>query len=199
MLDENGLLRSGGRLHFTPTKLDLETRPIILHAKDKIVRLYLKHAHQVCIHQSAEPTKAFIPQRKHVIGLRKALASKRFHCFLCRRFDTKNIQPIMAALHSFPFPTAETQFLFANSGVEFSGPFYAKDSKGVVEKHYVLIFTSMVMRAVHLERCPYQNTDTFLNAFRRFCSRRCQSQLLYSDNGKAFVGASEELKKTVKA
>ena len=29
------------------------------------------------------------------------------------------------------------------------------------------------------------------------CSRRCQ--LLYSDNGKTFVGASEELKKTVKA
>ena len=57
----------------------------------------------------------------------------------------------------------------------------------------------MVDRAVHLETCPDLNTDTFLNAFRRFCSRRCQPQLLYSDNGKTFVGASEELKKTVKA
>ena len=57
----------------------------------------------------------------------------------------------------------------------------------------------MVTQAVHLETCPDLNTDTFLNAFRRFCSRRCQPQLLYSDNGKTFVGASEELKKTVKA
>ena len=56
----------------------------------------------------------------------------------------------------------------------------------------------MVTRAVHLETCPDQNTDTFLKAFRRFCSR-CQPQLLYCDNGKTFVGASEELKKTVKA
>ncbi|XP_075253357.1 uncharacterized protein LOC142345154 [Convolutriloba macropyga] len=57
----------------------------------------------------------------------------------------------------------------------------------------------MVTRAVHLETCPDLNTDTFLNAFIRFCSRRCQPKLLYSDNGKTFVGASEELKKTVKA
>ena len=57
----------------------------------------------------------------------------------------------------------------------------------------------MVTQAVLLETCPDLNTDTFLNAFRRFCSRRCQPQLLYSDNGKTFVGASEELKKTVEA
>ena len=106
LLDENGLLRSCGRLQYAPTQLDLEKRPIILHAKDTIVSLYLEHAHQICIHQSTEPTKAFIQQRYHVIGLRNALASVRFQCFLCRRFDTKNIQPIMPSLPSFRFPTA---------------------------------------------------------------------------------------------
>ena len=43
--------------------------------------------------------------------------------------------------------------------------------------------------AVHLETCPDLYTDTFLNAF------RTQDD---NDNGKTFVGASEELKKTVK-
>ena len=198
-MDENGLLRSCGRLQYAPTQLDLEKRPIILHAKDNIFCLYLEHAHQICIHQSTEPTKAFIQQRYHVIGLRKALASVRVHCFLCRRFDTKKIQTIKAPLFSFLFPTAETQFPIANFGVDFLGPFYIEDSKGIIEKHYGLIFTCMLTRAVHLERCPDLNTDTFLNAFRRFCSRRCQPQLLYSDNGKTFVGASEERKKSVKA
>ena len=47
----------------------------------------------------------------------------------------------------------------------------------------------MVKRAVHIETCPDLNTGTFLNAFKRFCSRRCPPQ----------VGASEELKKPVKA
>ena len=135
----------------------------------------------------------------NVIGLRKALESVRFHCFLCRRFDTKNIHPLMAPTPSFRFPTVETQFPFPNSGVDFSGLFYIEDSKGIIEKNYGLIFTCMVTRAVHSETCPDLNTDTFLSAFRRFCSRRCQPQFLYSDNGKTFVGASEELNKTVKA
>ena len=121
-MDEDGLLRSCGRLQYAPTKLGLEKRPIVLHAKDKIVRFYLELAHQIFIQQSTEPTKAFIQKLYHVIGLRKALASVRFHCLLCQRFDTKNIQPIMAPLPNFRFPTAKTQFPFANSGVDFFGP-----------------------------------------------------------------------------
>ena len=39
LLDENGLLRSCGRMQYAPTQLDLEKRPRILHAMDKIVRL----------------------------------------------------------------------------------------------------------------------------------------------------------------
>ena len=46
-----------------------------------------------------------------------------------------------------------------------------------------------------METCPDLNTDTFLNAYRRFTSRRCQPADLYSDNGKTFVGAKEELKR----
>ena len=198
-LYENGLLRSCGQLQYAPTQLNLEKLPIILHAKDKIVRLYSEYAHQVCNHQSTEATKAFIQQRYHVIGLRKALESVRFHCFLFRRFDTKNLQPIMAPLPSFRFPTVETDFPFSNSGVDIFGLFYIEDSRGVIVENYGLIFTCMVTRAVHLETCTDLNTDTFLNAFGRFCSRRCQPQLLYSDNGKTFVGASEEVKKTVNA
>ena len=183
LLDKDGLLRSCGRLQYAPTQLDLEKRPIILQAKDKIVRLYLEHAHQIKIRQSTEPTKAFIRQRYHVIGFRKALASVRFHCFLCRRFDTKNIQPIMAPLPSFRFPTAKRQLPFSNSGVDFFGTFYIEDSKGILEKHYGLIFTCMVTRAVHLETCPDLNTDTFLNAFRRFCSRLCRPNFSTATTG----------------
>ena len=35
LLDENGLLRSCGRLPYAPTQLNLEKRPISLHAKDQ--------------------------------------------------------------------------------------------------------------------------------------------------------------------
>ena len=105
----------------------------------------------------------------------------------------------MAPLPAFRFPTEETKFPFANTGLNFFGPFYIEDKQSKIEKHYGHIFTCLATRAVHLETCPDLNTDTFLNAYRRFTCRRCQPILLYSDNGKTFVGASEELKKSVKA
>ena len=199
IIDQNGLLRSSGRLLFAPTELEIEKCPIILDAKEKIARLYLEHAHRICAHQATEPVKAFVQQRYYVIGLRKTLLPIKYRCFLCRRFDTQNIQPIMAPLPAFRFPTEETKFPFANTGLDFFGPFYIEDKQSKIEKHYGLIFTCLVTRAVHLETCPDLNTDTFLNEYRRFTCRRCQPILLYSDNRKTFVGASEELKKSVKA
>ena len=105
----------------------------------------------------------------------------------------------MPPLPAFCFPTEETNFPFANTGLDFFGPFYIKDKQSKIEKRYGLIFTCLVTRAVHLEICPDLNTDNFLNAYRWLTCRRCQPISLYSDNGKTFVGASEELKKSVKS
>ena len=44
----------------------------------------------------------------------------------------------------------------------FTKEFYIEDAKGLIEKHYGLIFTCLVTRCVHLEVCPDLNTDTFL-------------------------------------
>ena len=78
------------------------------------------------------------------------------------------------------------------------GPFYIEYAKGQIEKHYGLIFTCLVTRCVHLEACPSLNTDTFLNAYQRFVSRRCLPTTMLSDNGRTIIGASEELKRSVK-
>ena len=126
------------------------------------------------------------------IGLRKTLLSIRCRCFLCRCFDSQNIKPIMAPFPAFRFPTEETKIPFANAGMEFFDPFYIEDKQSQIEKHYGLIFTCLVTRTVHLETCLDLNTDTFLNAYRRFTCRRCQPILFYRDNGKTFVGASED-------
>ena len=71
ILDQNDILRSCGRLQFAPDALEIEKCPIILHAKDTITRLYLEHAHRICIHQGTEPVKAFLQQQYIVFGLRR--------------------------------------------------------------------------------------------------------------------------------
>ena len=91
------------------------------------------------------------------------------------------------------------KFPFANSEVDFFGLFNIEDTERNLEKHYGLIFLYLPgHRAVYLESCPNLNTDFFLKAFRRFTSRRGQAVMLYSDKGKFFIGALEELKKSVK-
>ena len=105
IIDQNGLLRSSGRLLFAPTELEIEKCPIILDAKKKVARLYLEHAHRICAHQATEPVKAIVQQSYYVIGLRKTLLSIRYRCFFCRCFDSQNIKSIMAPFPAFRFPT----------------------------------------------------------------------------------------------
>ena len=121
LIDQNGLLRSSGCLLLTQTELKVEKCPITYDAKEKIARLYLEHANRICAHQAREPVKAFVQQRYYFIGLRQTLLSTKYRCFLCRRFDTHNIQLKMTPLPAFRFPTEETKFPFA---ITFLARFY---------------------------------------------------------------------------
>ncbi|XP_076301772.1 uncharacterized protein LOC143219847, partial [Lasioglossum baleicum] len=48
-------------------------------------------------------------------------------------------------------------------------------------------------KAVHIELATELSTDAFIRCLHRFISRRGRCNLIYSDNGKNFVGASNEL------
>lgn len=57
------------------------------------------------------------------------------------------------------------------------------------------LFICMVTKAVHLEPVSSLTTDGFLEALRRFVSRRGLCAHIYSDCGTNFIGAEGELKK----
>ncbi|XP_037827795.1 uncharacterized protein LOC119615891 [Lucilia sericata] len=85
---------------------------------------------------------------------------------------------------------------FTNTGVDFAGPFDIKTYAGrgcKVTKGYVLVFVCFATKAIHLEGTSEISTQAFLAAFARFFSRRGSPNAMYSDNGTAFVGASNIL------
>ncbi|MCG8432139.1 MAG: transposase family protein, partial [Candidatus Omnitrophica bacterium] len=80
---------------------------------------------------------------------------------------------------------------FSVIGMDFAGPVYCSDFPN--QKHYILIFTCAVVRAVHLELTESMNVDDFILALRRFVSRRGLPSAIFSDNAKTFIAVSDRL------
>ena len=90
---------------------------------------------------------------------------------------------------------------FFNTGIDFAGPLYVKDSKAVgsQSKVYICLFTCTSTRAVHLELTADLTSTAFLLAFRRFTSRRGLPAVVITDNAKTFKSASSDVKKIVRS
>ena len=65
--------------------------------------------------------------------------------------------------------------------------------KPVLEKAYVAVYVFTIVKALHLELVLRLKTDAFLASFRSFGNQRGLPTNVFSDNGRNFVGAQNEL------
>ena len=194
MLDEDGLIRSNGRL--TNAKfLSFDVRyPVILPRKGWVTKLIIKDVHEQGNRASGtNHTLAALSARYWIVSGREAIREWEKECIMCRRRKSKACQPIMAPL---PVSRIKTSLrAFTKTAVDYGGPFVTVQGRGKRrEKRYLCLFTCMTSRAVHLEIAYGLDTDSFLNAFFRMASRRGLPETMYSDNGTNFKGADKELK-----
>ena len=79
-------------------------------------------------------------------------------------------------------------------GVDFTGPLYVRSERGKT-KCYICLFSCAVTRAVLLEVVSDLTERSFLQAFRRFTSRKSLPYHMLSDNVSTYLSAAEELEK----
>ncbi|XP_011860574.1 PREDICTED: uncharacterized protein LOC105557822 [Vollenhovia emeryi] len=126
-----------------------------------------------------------------ILQSRKAVRSVIRKCVTCRRYSAKRMESQSAILPEYRVRDAAA---FEVTGVDYAGPLFL--SKG--HKAYICLFTCAIYRAVHLELVSTLSTEGFLEALRRFIVRiivrRGRPTVIYSDNGRNFVGMSNLLR-----
>ena len=192
-LDSVGLLRVGGRLKYTEMP-DHVKFPVILPGKSHIASLIVKHYHEHVRHQGRGMTINEVRSHGYwIVGGSSVVASYILKCVTCRKLRGMVEEQKMADL---PPDRSEPAPPFTFSAVDYFGPWIIKEGRREV-KRYGVLFTCMASRAVHLESANSLDTASFINALRRFISRRGPVRQLRSDQGSNFVGASRELKESM--
>ncbi|XP_064625944.1 uncharacterized protein LOC135486775 [Lineus longissimus] len=87
---------------------------------------------------------------------------------------------------------------FSYNGCDVFGTFYVKQGRKTDVKRWAVIFTDLASTAIHIETINSLDTDSFLNAYRRFVRRRGPARLLRCDQGSNFIGGRNEMAAALK-
>lgn len=161
--------------------------PVVLPAGHIAVKLLIRETHERLCHAGPQILLNRLSEDYWLLGGRKIVRSIIKKCVICARQNVR-------ALESDPAPLPENRVgeaaAFEVVGVDFAGPVYLRGE----QKGWFCLFTCAVYRAVHLELTTSLATAAFLEVFRRFIARRGRPKIVYSDNGRNFVGAQNFLK-----
>ena len=105
-------------------------------------------------------------------------------------------KPCTQMMHDLPADRVDFDSRpFTHVGTDLFGPFYVTKGRGDrKEKRGGVIFSCLSSRASHLEIVTGLDTDSYINALRRFTCRRGTHKLIRSDNGTNLTSADKELK-----
>lgn len=193
-LDNSGVMRSNNRLDLCQIINDETRRPIIMPPRHKVTKLIIRYYHERLNHQNHETVLNNLRQKYWIPTSREVLRRIRQSCPECKIQMAEPESPMMA-----PLPEDRISMVqpFTHVGVDVFGPISVVLGRKT-ENRYGVIFTCLNTRAVYIHITHSMSTDSFIMAFQTFTSRRGTPRVVYSDNGKNFVGAEKILKKQMK-
>ncbi|XP_060566919.1 uncharacterized protein LOC132725749 [Ruditapes philippinarum] len=190
---EDGLLRVGGRLQDSAMPEERK-HPVILPKNYDVSKLILREIHERLNHVGRNHTLSVLREKYWLINGPSAVRKVISKCVVCRRQNASVGEQKMSNLPRDRVTPDELPF--TRVGVDYFGPFEVKQGRSLV-KRYGVLFTCLTSRAIHLEVAASLDTDSYINALRRFIARRGQVTTIRSDNGSNFVGAERELKASI--
>lgn len=192
-LDDQQLIRVGGRLSNSTSFNYNKKHPLLLCSKHPLSVLLVRHEHLRLFHAGPQLVLSSLRELFWLLCARNLVRKVVRKCVTCTRIRGKTLTPIMGNL---PANRLDPGFPFERTGVDYAGPIMILNRKGRgsrLVKGYICLFICFLTKAVHLELVTSLSTDDYILALKRFISRRGKPNAIYSDNGKNFVGAAREI------
>ena len=192
-LGQDGLIRVGGQLSKSQELPEDFKHPVILPRKSFVINLIVRDAHKRVAHAGRGITLNKLRSQYWIGNANSVVRHLISKCVVCRRLRGRAGEQKMADLPEERITPAPP---FTYCGVDYFGPFLIKQGRKEV-KRYGVLFTCLTSRAVHIETADSLETDSFMNALRRFVNRRGPLREIRSDQGTNIVGAKNEPKKAL--
>jgi hypothetical protein len=192
-LDENGVIRVGGRIRNANLAYN-QKHPVLIPKNHNVTEAIIRHFHVKNLHSGTQSTLASIRQQYWPIAGRNKIKQIIHKCISCFR-----AKPIIAQqkMGDLPVKRLEPARPFINSGLDYCGPILIKThrrrGKQKTIKAYVCLFICLSTKAIHIELVSDLTADTFLDALKRFVSRRGTVKSIISDNATNFIKANKDL------
>ena len=189
-LDDDGILRVGGRLSRATVPFDIK-HPIIL-SNHPFAHSLVRHLHSEAKYQGSHITSAVIRQAGYYqVGGTTIIKKLMKQCFLCKILRGKLATQFMSDL---PIDRLQDVPPFENVSLDCFGLFFIKGGRATRNtcastKIWVLIFVCLPSTAIHLEVLEGSDTSSFINALFHFSAIRNTCRFIRSDQGTNFVGA----------
>ncbi|XP_058446413.1 uncharacterized protein LOC131427338 [Malaya genurostris] len=195
-IDADQLIRIGGRLGKSSQQYDSKHQ-ILLPASHQFSVLLVRYHHEKHLHAAPQLLLNLLRLRYWITGGRTLVRRIVHQCVVCFRARPKLVEQFMPEL---PASRVTATRPFTVTGVDYWGPIQLKPPhrRAAPTKAYVAVFVCFATKAVHLELVGDLSTAKFIEALRRFVSRRGLCSEIYSDNGRNFIGAANELRQLVK-
>lgn len=145
-IDESGLIRVGGRLKMSKLTFT-QKHPILLPSRHFLTDLIIKETHEKFHHTGIQTTLYIIRRKFWPLDGRNQVRKIIRSCIRCFRFKANETEYKMGDL---PESRVRGGAPFANTGIDFCGPFYIKEKKFRNRnriKVYICVFICMAIKA----------------------------------------------------
>ena len=158
-VDENDIVRVGGRLQNSPLGIEL-IHPFILPKTGSTSAINARDYHDTAAHVARSATMQRIRRIDYwIINSNAPVHRVIFNYIRCGSMRGK----VGEQMVDLPKDRLNESLLFTYCGVDLIEPFFMKERRSKL-KEYKVLFTCLVSRAVHIEFVATMETDSFIMA-----------------------------------